>query len=152
MQLCILTFSILLTLTVSFQNALKHLQNCIKLCKKGPKWFCGWALPQTLPRSTTLPQTSQLAGGGMNALSSALWTSAHDVSASGIGGFEGLGGVRASSPSAAVYHPPPPSCMRTILRGFLRFAWTPLGSSGGSGPLDPPPLPSPDSYAAGLSK
>jgi len=34
--------------------------------------------------------------------------------------------------------------MKKNLTGFLRFARTPLGSSGGSGPLDPPPA----SYAA----
>jgi len=50
-------------------------------------------------------------------------------------------GVRASSSSAGVY-PPPHPLYEKILTGFLRFAWTPLGSSGGSGP--------PASYAAGL--
>jgi len=41
--------------------------------------------------------------------------------------------------------PTPNPCMKKNLSGFLRFAWTPLGSSGGSGPLDPLP---PASYAA----
>jgi len=45
---------------------------------------------------------------------------------------------------SVVSSPPPPS-KKKILIGILRFAWTPLGSSGGrgSGPLDPPA-----SYAA----
>jgi len=33
--------------------------------------------------------------------------------------------------------PLPHPSTKKILTRFLRFAWTPLGSSGGSGPLDP---------------
>jgi len=40
--------------------------------------------------------------------------------------------------------PPLPPPLQKILTGFLRFAWTPLGSSGGSRPRT-----SPASYAAG---
>ena len=49
---------------------------------------------------------------------------------SGVGGFGGSGGVRASSPSVA---PTPPPSTKKILTGFLLFAWAPLGSSGGGG-------------------
>jgi len=34
--------------------------------------------------------------------------------------------------------PHPPVGLRKNLTGFLRFAWTPQGCSGGSGPPDPP--------------
>ena len=50
-----------------------------------------------------------------------------------------------SSSSAAIHAvcPLPPS-EKKILTGFLRFAWTPLGSSGGG----PDPWTPPASYAA----
>jgi len=44
---------------------------------------------------------------------------------SGVGGFEGSGGVRASSSSGAVYSPLAPSTKKIL---NVRFAWTPLGS------------------------
>ena len=34
--------------------------------------------------------------------------------------------------------PTPTPCTKKILAGFVRFAWTPLGSSGVFRPLDPP--------------
>jgi len=63
---------------------------------------------------------------------------------SGVGGFGGSGGVRASSPSVA---PTPPPSTKKILTGFLLFAWAPLGSSGGGGG-GPDPWTPPASYAA----
>ena len=41
--------------------------------------------------------------------------------------------------------PTPTPCTKKILTGFLRFAWTPLGTSGGPDPWNSPP---PASYAA----
>jgi len=52
---------------------------------------------------------------------------------SGVGRFEGSGG-----PSEFVITPNSSPCMKKILTALLHFAWTPLGRSGWSGPLDPP--------------
>ena len=51
--------------------------------------------------------------------------------------------IRSADPENPCLAPTPPDLTKKIITGFLRFAWTPLGSSGGSGPLDPPA-----SYAA----
>jgi len=56
---------------------------------------------------------------------------------SGVGGFEGSRGVRALVTGGCIA-PHPHTQYEKIHIGFLRFAWTPLGSSGGSRPLDPP--------------
>ena len=57
---------------------------------------------------------------------------------SGVGGFESSRGVRALVTSGCLAPPNPHPQYEKILTRFLCFAWTPLGSSGGSGPLDPP--------------
>ena len=71
-----------------------------------------------------------------------------ELFASGVGGFEGSGGVRVISSSAAVWPPSPTSLHEKNLTRFIRFTFTPLHSSGWGGGPDPrTPLAS---YAAAL--
>jgi len=63
---------------------------------------------------------------------------------SGVGRFEGSGGSRALGEFHHQRLSTPHPCTKKNLTGFLRFAWTPLGSTGGVQTPGPP-----SSYAAG---